>query len=46
MYNRPPTFSPESNLNQPQVRRTLIRVLLVQAVTLGLLWWLQAHYLR
>jgi hypothetical protein len=27
-------------------RRVLVRVLLIEAVTLGLLWLLQAHYLR
>ena len=27
-------------------RRTLASVLIIQALTLGLLWWLQSRYLR
>jgi hypothetical protein len=27
-------------------RRTLVRVLAVQAIALALLWWLQSHYQR
>ena len=30
----------------PRVRRTLVRVIAVQVVTLLLLWALQAHYTR
>jgi len=30
--------------SQPSVRRTFLRVLLVQVLTLLVLWWLQARY--
>jgi hypothetical protein len=28
----------------PPVRVTLVRVLVIQVITLALLWWLQARY--
>lgn len=39
---------PERGADEPatRVRRTLVAVLLVQVVTLLLLWALQAHYTR
>jgi hypothetical protein len=40
----PASTSNEADEGKPQFRRTLVRVLIVQVVTLVLLWLIQTHF--